>query len=34
MSDTTFEDVPVDNILENNVSFEDFLARYEGQHAE
>ena len=34
MSDTTFEDVQVDNILEDNVSFEDFLVRYEGQHAE
>lgn len=34
MSDATFEDVQVDNILEDNVSFEDFLVRYEGQHAE
>lgn len=34
MTDATFDQIQSEEILEENVSFEDFLVRYEGQHAE
>lgn len=34
MSNATFDQIQAEEVLEENVSFEDFLARYEGQHAE
>ena len=34
MSEATFDQIQSEDILEENVSFEEFLARYEGQHAE